>query len=298
MLTRLPMLGVDAAKRLKSCYTNGLRGGIAFIGRIGTSNASSWIVFRISNDWRPPMKALTLSAVLAAVAVMNSPTTASANVAFYRSIDEQLFDISAEARSLRWDIAFAPVRESDRRSWLRDMDDVLDEIADIHKSLLRGRSPEHLCREVGDLREEICKFRDELSELGQPTSYRFERGLSGSRVRCGVLTGGCVVPATFLARLNDLDRCVAALHTSIESGGRQALSVRPQVHDRHFDRNLLSPPLRSTPPNVLTPPQSLTPPRAPYAVPLPAPEHTSNDRRRPGRENAINTMQWWLSQLR
>lgn len=235
---------------------------------------------------------------------------ASANIGLYRAADDQLFAISAEARSLRWDVATAPIRECDRRVWLRGMDDICDEIADLHKSLFRGRSPQHLCREVEDLREEICELRDDLNRLGSPTSFRYERGLSGSRFRCGVYSGGCVLPTNFIARLDNLDQQALALHNLISGGGLSSIGHpgfgQPAFGQPSFGQPMLDqlqqhdlfrrqPQLTVPPATVPQVPGLPAPSLTPRAIPLPPPAVSQSRRSRT--DTALSTVQWILSQL-
>lgn len=226
------------------------------------------------------MKCLSKTALLALVCGICVSGAANADVVRYRVIDEQLTEISSSARELRWDIALAPLRESDRRSWQRNIDDICDEVLDLQKSVLRGRNPEHLCREVDDLREEICEFRDDLVKLGQPSTFRYERGLSGSRFRCGVLSNGCVMPTSLVSRLEALDAQAANLHTLIAGVGRPHLGAVPVTHAH---------------PHQVAP--QLPEPPVPYAVPLPGPQSSLHRWPATKRDEVLNTVQWFLSQL-
>lgn len=236
------------------------------------------------------MRSLSQIALLSLLASFTLGSIAFADHLQYRAIDAQLSEISTSARDLRWDVALAPLRESDRRSWLREADDICNEISDLQRSVLRTRSPQHLCNEVDDLREAICEFRDELQGLGQPASYRYERGLSGSRFRCGVLNGGCVLPTNFISRLKTLDIQVASLHASIVGIGQReyGFTPRPQVPARPF-----APPHPNTLPTASVAPPSLPAPAAPFAVPGPSARHEHRSRG----NDTLRTVQWVLSQI-
>ena len=230
-------------------------------------------------------------------------SVASADICQYRSADLQLSAIAAEARDLRWDIAVAPIRESDRRTWVRGLDDIYDEIMDLQKGLFRNRTPQFLCRQVEDLREEICELRDDLTRLGRPISFRHERSLTGARFRCGIFPGGCVLPNGFIDRLAALDQRAAVLHDAIAAVGSGV--VPGHFSTGPFDPSHLSPaPFGS--PGFGNPPAITLPPAAPYsnqpplAVPLPAPrfdEPTTNFDRRSRGQRAMSALDWILSQL-
>lgn len=161
------------------------------------------------------MKVLLTHAIMPAILGLAGVVSADADVAYYHAVDQNLSAVSQQARNLRWDIAAVPIREVDRRAWLRGMDDVCDEITDLQKSVLRGRTQAHLCREVDDLSDEIHDLHEDVVRRGTPASYRYERGINGARFRCGILPNGCVIPSTFVSRLEALDQTVHALHALV-----------------------------------------------------------------------------------
>ena len=145
------------------------------------------------------------SACLACVSLFAATAAMAVDV---RAVDEQVFAMMVEARDVRWAVVEAPIGESDRRQLARRADEVYDELVDLQRSLLRGRSDSHLCGEAEDVHEAVCDLRETLARRPRVVGY-------GGRT-CGTGVGDPF--AAIVAHVEHLHQTTEGLHALIMQG--------------------------------------------------------------------------------
>ena len=196
-----------------------------------------------------------MKTTLALLATLVITTSAQADHARLRVLDDIAFSAYIQARDVRWEIHDHFNDSRDFLHLLRDADTILAELRDLQDSIYRERSEAWLGRELDTVKRRVDNLRSHMEECDFATHREARRYSVGSQGRFAFAPetrhGGWRHVAAVNRMLDQIDCSLAALRSELT--GQPAIAPPPSHHHN------------SVPP-VLTPRDRNVPP-APSQVP-------------------------------